>query len=144
MPSCLERADVPLCFNITRANAVAADRDFALPSVFIERVVQAARALDIERLHRLMGQDDVDHSWSEIEALLCRGAPEVFAELMRRFARTARTRDATALRQLSWSVADIADLLTDDEVTSLIEAWQRVASSPGLSLIHISEPTRPY
>lgn len=34
------------------------------------------------------------------------------------------------MRQLSWSVADVADLLTDDEVTSLIEAWQRVASSP--------------
>ncbi|MFN7778280.1 MAG: hypothetical protein ACK5RK_05310 [Betaproteobacteria bacterium] len=131
LPSCLERADVPLRFNISRANAVSADRDFALPAVFVERVAKAARALDIERLHQHMGQNDIDHSWSEIEALLCRGAPEVFAELMRRFARTARARDATALRQLSWSVADIADLLTDDEVTSLIEAWQRVASSPG-------------
>lgn len=131
LPSCLERTDVPLHFNIARANSVAADRDFVLPAVFVERVVHAARALDIERLHQHMGQDDVDHSWSELEALLCRGEPKIFAELMRRFARTARSRDATALRQLSWSVADIADLLTDDEVTSLIEAWQRVASSLG-------------
>lgn len=131
LPTCLERADVPLRYNVTRANAVAADLDFALPSVFVERVVQAARALDIERLHRHMGQDDVDQSLSELEAVLCRGAPEVFAELMRRFARTARVREAAALRQLSWSVADIADMLTDDEVSSLVEAWQRVASNPG-------------
>lgn len=131
LPSCLERADVPLRFNATRANAVAADRDFALPSDFVGRVVQAARALDIERLHRHMSQDDVDHSWSEIEVLLCRGAPAEFAELMRRFASTARARDGTALRQLSWSVADIADLLTDNEVTSLVDAWQRVVSNPG-------------
>lgn len=130
LPSCLERADVPLRFNSTRANAVVADRDFTFPPAFVNRVVEAARALDIERLHQHMGQDETDHSWSELEALLCRGAPEVFAELMRGFVRTARGRGATALRQLSWSVADIADLLTGDEVTALVEAWQRVTSGP--------------
>ncbi len=130
LPICLERADVPLRFNASRASAVAADRDFVLPSAFVERVVQAARALDIEQLHWHMGQGEVDHRWSEFEALLCRGSPKIFAELLRRFARTARARHDIALRQLSWSVADIADLLTGDEVTSLVEAWHRVAYNP--------------
>jgi hypothetical protein len=122
---CLSRTDVPYRLNACRANSLAADRDVEFPDAFTEQVRNHARTIDVSRLQLQMGTDSEDLKWRDLEPLLCRLDPNLFADIVRRFAATAKTREGLALRQLSWSIKEYTDLLCSDEVAALMTAWER-------------------
>lgn len=122
---CLSRADVPYHINAGRAKSLAADRDVEFPDSFADQVRSHARTLDVSRLRLQMGTDSEDLKWQDVEPLLCRIDPNLFADTIRRFAMMATTREGLALRQLSWSIEEYADLLGPDEVAALRTAWER-------------------
>lgn len=122
---CLSRIDVPYHINAGRAEYLAADLDVEFPALFADRVRDYAKTLDVNRLRLQMGTDSEDVKWRDVEPLLCRIDPNLFADIIRRFAMTATTREGLALRQLSWSIEEYTDLLGPGEVAALRAAWQR-------------------
>lgn len=123
--NCLSRTDLPYHILADRAKTLAADRDIEFPEIFSARVSRHAKSVDVDQLRLSMGQSSEDLKWQNVEHLLCRIDPDLFASIIKRFTMTAKTREKLPLRQLSWSIREYADIFGPDEVDALYSAWKR-------------------
>lgn len=131
LPGCLERADVPLHINVSRGRGFAVDVAFPFPAAFASRVVSALDSIDASKLHRHMGQTDVDHTLDSLQPLGLRLAPEAFADVVRRLAHDTVSRSGVPLRQSSLGIEEFQELLDASAVDAIRATWARI-SDPGV------------
>ena len=130
LPAYLADRQVPFHFRLGRAKEAVTDDSVGFPQDFVDDLLQVARSFDATSRRRFLSQSEHDLNWENVEPLLWRLAPDVWAEKLRDFARDAQNRDETALRYLAFAVVEFQPLLGQDELASIRAAWERTLALP--------------
>jgi hypothetical protein len=131
LPGCLDRADVPLHINVTRARGFASDLAFAFPTTFASRIESALDGIDASKLRLQMGRAQVDHELDSLQPLGLRLAPGAFAAVIRRLAHDTVSRSGMPLRQAALCIEEFQDLLDESAVDAVRSTLARV-NDPGV------------
>ncbi len=130
LPAYLTDRRNPSHLRMAWAMEQATNQAFSFPQTFIDDLVQVAQASDARLRRRGLHQTEHDLNWDRFALLLCRVAPELYAEKCRELVRDAPTRDDTALRLLAFAIEDFQALLGPAELAAVRAGWERMLDQP--------------
>ncbi len=87
----LNDTTVRLPVRVQRTHELWFDPTFVPPAAFVEEVRAAAASVDVDKIHRQNHRTSEDHEFEELELVLARCAPDLFADLVCRKLRSFAT-----------------------------------------------------